>query len=242
MQKQVFSFFILIICANLSFAQHSKSNKDKSTSVTTAFGSKQLSTALAYNYLWKLCKKQKFAMGAGIRFTSNFGKNSYYLTAPAKLTSGKTGPGVFFSDDIVKNIDSVLFNKSQVNALNISVNFSYQIIKKLSVGFNIDAIGVSFGSNQNGIYYSNNGSTIATTAKPTSFNLLLISDNDKGSLNSEFYANYSINNKWGAKAGFQFLFTEYTTTTKVQTTPDGQKNDRFRNKNSGILIGITYQF
>jgi hypothetical protein len=234
---------ILVFAAGTVTQLHAQKNKlvDKSASFTAAFGSSEFSTALAYNHLWKLGKKQKFGIGAGIRLTNYFGSNKYYTTAPAKLTSGKTGPSVFFADDILQNIDSVLFKKSQVNALNVSINFDYNIYKKISVGFNIDAIGFTFGGKQNGSYLGNNGAGAATTAKPTSFNLLLISDNDLGSLNSEFYAQYKFNKKWGAKAGFQFLFTEYTTATKVQTTPDGQKNDRFRNKSSGISFGITHQ-
>lgn len=214
---------------------------DKSVSLTAAIGSSEFSTALAYQHLWKPGKKGKFGIGTGIRLTNYFGTNKYYTTAPAKLTSGKTGPGVFFSDDIPQNIDSVLFKKGQINALNIAINFGYNIYKKISLGFNIDAIGFTVGGNKKGSYLGNNGAGSATTAKPTGFNLLLISDNDLGSLNSEFYGLYKFNKKWGAKIGFQFLFTEYTTATKIQTTPDGQKNDRFRNKSSGISFGITHQ-
>ncbi len=227
----------------LSTQLHAQKGKlvDKSASFSAAFGTSEFSTTFAYQHLWKLGKKQKFGFGAGIRLTNYFGTNKYYTTAPAKLTSGKTGPGVFFADDIPQNIDSVLFKKSQANALNLSINFDYNIYKKISLGFNIDAIGFTFGGNQGGSYLGNSGSGAATTAKPTSFNLLLVSDNDLGSLNSEFYARYKFNKKWGAKLGFQFLFTEYTTNTKVQTTPDGQKNDRFRNKSSGISFGVTRQ-
>ncbi len=241
MLKKIFSlalFFCLVANTNAQ-----KSNKvDKSASFTLAFGSKQFSTALAYQHLLKLGKKQRAQIGIGARFTNSFGNNLFYTTAPAKLTSGKTGPGVLFADDLVQNIDSVQFTKPQVNALNISINLAYNIYKKITVGFNIDAVGFSFGSNQSGTYFANGGIGSATKAKPTSFNVLLISDNDKGSLNSEFYAQYKFDNKWGAKAGFQFLFTEYTTSTQIQTTPDGQKNDRFRNKASGISFGVTRNF
>lgn len=235
---------ILVVTALFVFSQLSgqKKQTDKSASFTTAFGSSNFSASVAYQHLWKLGKKHKFGIGAGARLTSYFGSNQYFTTAPAKLTSGKKGPGVFFADDIVANIDSVLFKKAQLNALNLSINFTYNVYKKITLGFNIDAAGFTFGGKQNGSYLANNGAGSATTAKPTSFNLLLISDNDLGSLNSEFYGQYQINNKWGVKAGFQFLFTEYTTATKVQTTPDGQKNDRFRFKSSALSIGVTHNF
>lgn len=232
---------VLLISLSTQLYGQKNSSADKSVSFTAAFGSSEFSTAFAYQHLWKLGKKDKFGIGAGIRLTNYFGTNKYYTTAPAKLTSGKTGPGVFFADNIPQNIDSVLFKKSQANSLNLSINFDYNIYKKISLGFNIDAIGFTVGGTKNGSYLGNNGSGAATTAKPTGFNLLLVSDNDLGSLNSEFYARYKFNKKWGAKIGFQFLFNEYTTTTKVQTTPDGQKNDRFRNKSSGISFGVTHQ-
>ncbi len=208
--------------------------------VTTAIGSGQASVALAYVHNWKLFKKQKWEAGVGARFTAYSGSNKYYRTAPAKLTSGKSGPAVLFADDIVQNLDSVLFQKAQINALNISVNIGYHFSPKFSLGFNIDAIGFSFGGSKNGTYV--NGTTAkATTAKPTTFNLLLVSDNDLGSLNSELFAKYSFNKKWSAKAGLGFWFAEYKTATEVQTTPDGQKNDRFRNKVSAVAFGVAYQ-
>ncbi len=239
--KQVIFFIFCVLFFSTANAQ-SKKTVDKSASFTIAFGSGDFSTALAYQHLWKLGQKQKFGIGAGLRLTNYFGSNKYFTTAPAKLTSGKTGPGVFFSETITANIDSVLFKKAQINALNLSVNFSYNIYKKITLGFNIDAIGFSFGGKQNGSYLGNNGTGAATTGKPTLFNALLISDNDLGTLNSEFFGKYQFNNKWGAKAGFQFLFNEYTTATTVQTTPGGQKNDRFRYKSGAISLGVTHNF
>jgi hypothetical protein len=72
--------------------------------------------------------------------------------------------------------------------------------------------------------------------KPTAFNVLLISDNDHGTLNSELYAKYYFNEDWGIKIGAQFLFTEYTTDTEVQQFPE--PNDRFRNKSLMLAIGV----
>jgi hypothetical protein len=236
-KKVIFTLIITTFLLNV-YGQ----NKKQNVSLSTAFGSNQFTIASQYQYLWQLGKKHKFGIGTGVRLTNNFGNLNYYTTAPAKLTSGKSGPAVFFADDLLQNIDSVYFKNTQVNSLNITVNFTYQITPKILVGFNIDAIGFSFGGSKKGTYFPNVGVGTDVTAKPTSFNLLLVSDNDLGSLNSEFYGKYDFNNKWGAKLGFQFLFTEYTTSTKIQTTPDGQKNDRFRNKSSQISLGASYNF
>lgn len=240
MKKILLSSFLVM---SFSFLIAQKSNStEKAFSLSTAFGNSEFSTAFMYQHMWKLGKKERFKIGGGIRLTNYFGFNKYFTTAPAKLTSGQAGPGVLFSEDIPQNIDTVLFKNSQVNALNLSINFEYQLYKKLRLGFNIDAIGISLGGNKNGTYLGNNGIGAATSAKPTFFNLLLVSDNDLGSLNSELFAAYQYNKKWSAKLGFQFLFAEYTTNTKVQTTLDFQQNDRFRNKSAAISLGLIYQF
>lgn len=241
LMNKIFALVILLAASAHLNAQKNKP-AEKSASFTTAFGSSEFSTSFAHQHLWKMGKNQKIGLGAGIRLTNYFGADKYHTTAPAKLTSGKTGLGVFFADDLTQNIDSVLFKKTQSNSLNLYLNFNCNIYKKITIGFNIDVIGFTFGGNQNGSYLGNNGAGAATLAKPTAFNLLLVSDNDLGSLNSEFYTQYKFNKSWGAKIGFQYLFTEYTTSSKVQTTPDGQKNDRFRNKSTGISFGMVYQF
>ncbi len=242
MIKKTIQICLLFMSILINANAQTRKAKEQSASFTTAFGENQFTTSLNYRYLWNFGKKKQWQMGAGARLTNNFGRKNYYITAPAKLTSGKTGPSVFFAEQIIQNIDSLYINKSQVNALNITVNFGYKINDKFSVGFDIDAIGFSFGGKQSTTYFGNGGAVANANAKPTGFNLLLISDNDLGSLNSEFFGQYNINKKWSAKLGFQYLFTEYTTDTKVQTTPTGEKNDRFRNKSGQLSLGTTYQF
>jgi hypothetical protein len=234
-------FVLLILSAS---AQKNKVRAiDNFAELTGGIGASQATVSLAYVYNWKVGKRKKFELGLGARFTSYFGSDLYFTTAPAKLTSGKTGPAVLFTDDIDANIDSVLFPRAQINALNLSLNFGYNFSRKFSAGLTIDAIGFSFGKKQSAVYYGNNFATgVPVTAKPTGFSLLLISDNDKGSLNSELFARYRWNDSWGVKLGFQFFFAEYTTDTKVQTTPGGGTNDRFRKKMAGAGIGITYNF
>lgn len=203
-------------------------------------GSKQANISASYMHLWGLGKRQKLKLGIGGRFTSSFATDKYYTTANAKLTSGKTGPGVLFADDIPANIDSFFVGKTQINSLNISFNSEYTLSNKLSVGFNIDLLGISFGANKNGTYI-NNGNNSIVGSKPTTVNVLLISDNDLGSLNSEFFIRYKINNKWSLRGGTSFLFNEYTTNTKVQQT-NGISNDRFRYKSLYAIVGVSYNF
>lgn len=244
MKKILVITFLFVAIAGMANAQQKKLRAvDNFADLTVGIGSSQFTGALSYVYNWKLGKRKRWELGLGARFTSYFGSNLYFRTAPAKLTSGKTDPTVLFTNDIDANIDSVLFPKAQVNSLNLSLNFGYNFSNKFSAGLTIDAIGFSFGKKQNGVYYGNNAAAgVPVTAKPTAFNVLLISDNDKGSLNSELFARYKWNDSWGVKLGLQFFFAEYTTNTQVQTTPGGDKNDRFRKKMAGAGIGVTYNF
>jgi hypothetical protein len=234
--------FMMITFMVYSLQAQTRQSKEQAASFSLAAGQNQFTTTLSYRYLWNFGKKKQWQMGAGARLTNSFGTQNYLITAPAKLTSGKTGPAVFFADQIIPNIDSIYIAKSQVNALNITVNFGYKINDKFSLGFDIDAIGFSFGSNKSSTYFGNNGAIGNANAKPTAFNLLLVSDNDLGTLNSEFFGQYNINKKWSTKLAFQFLFVEYTTDSKIQTAPTGDKNDRFRYKSSQASLGITYSF
>jgi len=91
-------------------------------------------------------------MGYGLRFTGQGGKDLYYTTAPAILTSKQTGPQVLFSEIFYENVDTFFVSKSQNNSLNISINLQYTIKEKFDIGFNIDAVGLSFGGNTTGKY------------------------------------------------------------------------------------------
>lgn len=218
-------------------AQKSPSIRTKSIDLTLGVAESQGTFAGSYVYDWNLGKNKKFIIGVGGRITTYVGANQYYTTAPADITSGSTGPGVFFTEDIIENIDTFLIAKPRVVAINAMINLGYMVTQKISLGFNIDAIGFSVGNKTRGNYI--NGSQGQNVeAKPTAFNLLLVSDNDLGSLNSEFYGKYNLNEKISLKAAFQFLFTEYTTEIPVQQFPE--PNDRFRNKSSMFSAGVSF--
>ncbi len=200
----------------------------------------QGSASLSGAKLYGLGQRKRFKGGFGLRFTTYFGNNQDFVTAPARLTSGKTGPTVIFTEDIPANFDTLFLPTSQINFLNATIFLQYSLLPRLDVGFNIDAIGFSVGGEQNGTFralQSDEASLHNTrqSARPTSFNLLLSSDNDIGSLNSEFFLRYWVKPAWGVKVGYTFLFAEYTTNQEL--TYD---NDRFRNKAGMFMVGLTY--
>ncbi len=234
MKKTAFLLVISLSISTLSFAQRNQSIADVAVAAGGGF-----SPALSYNYNWGLGKKGKFKIGTGIRFTYFGGHHKDLITAPATLTSGEKGPQVLFTETILANLDTLHLAKVGVGYINIPVHLQYSFSKKFEVGFNIDAIGLSFGSKQSGTFYANNSKSLdksTQSAKPTTFNLLLVSDNDLGSLNSELYARYWINDKVGLRAGLSFQFIEYTS-DKILTL----ENDRFRTKNLLPMIAFSYK-
>jgi hypothetical protein len=227
--------FLLVGVVLLNIHAVAQSKYSSYAELTGAAATFQGTASISVQRLWHI-KTSKLSVGAGIRFSSYFAANQYYVTAPATLTSGKTGPLVLFTENIPNNMDSFLVKAPQVNAINAMISLGYAFSKKVWVGFNIDAMGFSFGRITRGNYINGfEGANVE--AKPTSFNVLLISDNDLGTLNSELYGRYLLSEKWSVKAGFQFLFTEYTTETKVQQLPES--NNRFRRKSLLVAFGIS---
>ncbi len=106
--------------------------------VTAGGGVYRGTLSMSYHHQWSIGKKQKLNLGIGARATSFLGADIYYVTAPAKLTSGSTGPLVLFKENIAANIDTFLLNSPQVNLVNLLIIIEYGFTKKFSAGFNID--------------------------------------------------------------------------------------------------------
>lgn len=213
------------------------------TDFMLGIGSGQTNVSLSYQRNWKFGKKQKLEMGVGMRFSSFFSSNKYFTTAPARIVKGEAGPQALFKEPIPEYVDSVLFPSAQINSLNFMLDIAYSFSDRFKVGFNIDVIGISFGGVQSGTYINGNAPdgivNKPVSGSPTGFNLLLVGENDIGSLNSEFFVAYAFNDTWSAKLGAQHIFMEYTTDTKVQQLPEA--NDRFRITPTVVCVGVLYR-
>lgn len=205
-------------------------------------GSQEFNAALSWNQTHGVFKNNKFKLGYGMRYNFYTGSDKDYTTAPAELTSDMTGPGVLFSETYPENIDTFRVGNATHHSLNAVIYLEYDFNDHWGLGFNIDAIGFSFGPEINGNIISSdapeNFEVNEFKAKPTSANVLLISDNDIGMLNSELYAKYNVNQKLGFRVGFTFEFTEYTTEQKFDFNFD---NDRFRYKSLMGMVSINYK-
>ena len=218
--------FLLISTFAFTFSLYAQQNNNYAE-LGGGVGSSVGSVGVALHKNWTLGKKNKFVIGTGLRFTSLFGTDVNFTSAPPDFTG----------DD--KNIDTLLAPSPSISSLNLMINLGYRVTDKIELGFNIDAIGVSFGAKGTPSYIRNGKKTV-TNASPTSPNILLVGDNDKGSLNSQLYVKYEISRNIGIKLAYQYLFNELTTDTKIQTIPSA--NDRFRAKSTMVYAGISYSF
>lgn len=135
-------------------------------------------------------------LSAYYKFTKRQTNNTFfsgkqnYLTDPAKLTSESQNIDALFIENILSNIDTLQLTKTAAGSLNSMIFLQYSF-PKWDVGFNIDALGISFGNKQSGKFIASESKSLngsLQNAKPASFNLLFISD--IGSLTSELYARY----------------------------------------------------
>lgn len=236
----------LLVGTLVSRAQDSRPSSYKYNNyfdLGASFASSEFVGSLGWSHLYTPGKKKKFAIGYGIRYTGYWGANKQYRTAPAKYTSTKQNLFTILSDDIPENIDTLSIVSPQVNSLNLGLHLQYAVLPKLELGTNIDLVGFSFGSSKRTFVQSSaldEGQPPVINASPTKLNLLLTSDNDIGSLNSEFYARYWVHKKWAVKAGYTFYFSEYTTDQKLSFDNGRVQNDRYRLKSGLLLLGITF--
>lgn len=220
MKKIVFSILVLLATATV------QAQPTNGLRLATAFSGNSLSTALDFGQERHFGKKQRLIVGYGARYTRFQAADAAYLTAPAKLT----GEG---------KIDTLMLSSPRVNSLNAYLLLGYQILPKWSLSFDIDLIGFSWGNERAGIFGSTedprfNGLQVG---KPTAGNFLLVGDNDRGSLNSNFSVRYTVNEQWQVQAGLSYLFTEFSTTNTLT-----DENNRFRNKSSLAMVGVRYNF
>lgn len=207
--------------------------------------SKQFAAALSATHLNSPIKKiPKLQLGYGLRFTTFVSANQYYTTAPAKYTSPVQNPGTIFSRTLEENIDTITTATSVTHSFNAALYIQYRFHRKLSAGLNIDVVGVSFGPEKKFNVISSvydPGQSPVVAGSPTRFNLLLTSDNDLGSLNSEFYIQWLINDRVGLRTGYTFLFSEYTTAQNLSFDQARISNDRYRHKAGMLLPSVSFR-
>lgn len=241
--KRYFLLILAFIAASSLKGQEQTTSKPTTLADIALSGSGgRFSWALEGYRMHGFGRTKKFKLGYGIRFTSFVAANKYYTTAPAKYTSPVQNIGTIFSETFTENIDTITTATAVTNSLNAAFHLHYDFNDKWGAGTNIDVIGFSFGRTRSfniiSSVYDPNQAPIQK-AQPTRFNLLLTSDNDIGSLNSEFYVRYAINPRVSLRAGYTFLFSEYRTERDLSFDGGRIVNDRYRNKAAMGLLAVS---
>ena len=240
MKNRLFLLVSLLTISFLTKAQFDYQYPPKTQTnydIALAFGSKAVSPSISFSKLYSVTKNKRFKIGYGVRLNTYFGQGKSFVTAPASIASEAPSLGALFTLPVVKNLDTLVLNSAAVASLNAKIVLQYSI-KKVDIGFNIDALGFTVGGQQSGTFFASSAKAFNKkmyTAKPTTTNLLLISNSDRGSLNSELYARYWLNDNFAIRAGASFQFVEYTTSQKL--TFD---NDRFRLKTLIPFVALTF--
>ncbi|MEJ7644796.1 MAG: hypothetical protein WKF87_09380 [Chryseolinea sp.] len=240
-----FTIALIGLSETLSAQEKSSYRTNNFFDLALSGGNGKFSGALSWSHINTLTKKiPNLKVGYGIRFTSFVAANKFYATAPAKYTSSVQNLGTIFSETIDENIDTIATATASTNSLNVTIHIEYSITPKLGAGINIDLVGFSFGPEKTFNVISSSfdpNQSPVQQGSPTRFNLLLTSDNDIGSLNSEFFLRYRLGEKISVRAGVTFVFSEYELSNELSFDNGRIMNARYRHKAAMGMIGLTYK-
>ena len=185
--------------------------------LTGATGEDGLRYASAAGWrLWGLDRGGRFQVGLGARA-------SYYWAAENDFDR-QNGP-----DASSANVLRV--SQPRLLALNLGFHLRARVAGPVRVGFNLDALGASFGPERLGVFgFDQPGLAFVATAKPVQANILQGGDPDRGSLNSELYLSVALPRGLSVRGAWSHLVTAYQV--------DDVRYRRFRNL---AALGLSYQ-
>jgi len=178
-------------------------------------------------------KKQRVCIGGGIRFQSFFTKDRNYETSSLELSELNRG-----------GADTLFFKKIQNNTFNAYVTLQLHIKPGVDIYINSDIGGLNFADRRTGAYisYENNPDfntgnpnfPVDYATEPYAFNLNIY-DQSYGTIMSEIYGSFKINQLVGWRLGVQHYRNQYQT---VQEVPFNGK--RFSQSQWIATLGLTF--
>lgn len=177
----------------------------------------QLQSASLEIQLFELDALEKLKLGLGARSTFFRSAGARFSTAePSEIASQK-----------IEDVDS---NALAVISSNAMIFAEYQLTEVYALAANVDAIGFSFGS---AIELSKGGKLASAT--PSSFNLLIFDQYDRGTLNSHFMIRRKIEDNMVLSLGLAHQFVEYKS-----SVPFDFDNRRFRLKSNAVVVSMMH--
>lgn len=124
-----------------------------------------------------------------------------------------------------------------VLTLNLGVNARIDITERLYAGLNLDMFGATTGPRENGAYRATPGGTAkAVSTKPTGANIFAGGTGDRGSLNSEFFLAWTLNDRTALRGGLSHQLVEYDVNVEDVTSAAS----KFRRYANLVFVGITF--
>lgn len=171
--------------------------------MSLGIGKKIFTGSVAWSKMFNIAWKKRIRLGGGLRFNMANVTDRTYLTAfPARPDGG--------------TFDSLYLDDHTVYSLNLTLNADVSFTHWLDAGLNIDVVGVSLGESTNASYRSASFSPAASAeqAKPELLNVFAFGNNNRGTLNTQFYLRFWPEENCYVKAGFSlYHLTENTVNT-----------------------------
>lgn len=162
----------------------------------------------------------------GDRLRLGLGLRSTFVTGDQRLTpAGAKNVPVGVIDTLTVPTAAVM--------LNVSGHVSIVLSSRLEAGMNIDLAGFGFGPSRQASYRASAGATpSAVEASPSTTNVFLYGSKDRGSLNSEFFAAWKVNDRVTLRGGLSHQLTEYRAERTLSSN-----TDRFRHYSDLLFLG-----
>jgi hypothetical protein len=256
MRKQTLILLTLLTLAGAGAWAQSPVRNRISSGIDAGAGFKRdnISPSIQYYQVLHLIPNRLFSVGWTVRYTGFYGTDLEYITAPARLSRGKTGFEAIGAPYVPANLDTLSYTHVSAHALNFGLRVQGRI-GPVEIGASADLFGLSIGPGGTAKYQSSTGQFVAGTsvagkdslasftgtnasqaANPTPVNLRLLGDNNIGTLATEVFVRVLVNPRLGVKVGYQWLTTEMTTNNRDLIAD----NNRFRYSTSMAYVALTF--
>ena len=188
----------LVLCPSAARAQLPLHALDAS------FGASNSTSRFSLTGLHRVSVAQGSAwVGIGLRATA-------YTAKTADFTNRGTVQGVLVATTPIA---------AAVYGLNLMLEGDIRVTGSVSVGANLDIVGVAAGPTR---------SLGSVSAKPTGVSLFEYGSNDRGSLNSEFYVAVALNSAVRLRLGASHYVLGYDVTDQVSAGPGIPASSRYQ--------------
>lgn len=229
-------FFLYFLTFAAAWAQSSAQGSQQ-VEGGVALGSGSILFHTGYLRTFEPGSENYIKLGYGIRFSGLRSLDALeYITAPSSVRTGETGLSSLWRSSVANRLDTFVTENPVIGSVNLGLYAAYFFNPLLEVGLYTEIVGFSFGSEQDGAYYSPNQDNIPLTvsANPEKFNFSLVS---RGTYQAELFARYWILPRLGWKVGLNLYRSEYVTDQKLNF-----ENQRFKNLMLMFAIAISYRW